>query len=314
MGSSGGSSTSKKVTTRYAGYIETQHKEFLQVAASRCAVAIGTNPYTTYIDTDPEEAFFGFGYTISSYASLYDMFGKNMAGMDIEQIWTKLFNRLDTTEVNANILAEIQLNKQVYEDEVVELSLNARELNTIGSSSFVIGKAQIEKERIFELATYGANVRFSLLDMLSKSMKDYVNWLNKLVVNYAIYMKAYYGARSSSDSANYTFAWKDALWELDVEDNMRSYLGALPNATQAILKQLRKRSFISKGFMVGQSVVTGAQIGSATGAPYGALIGAYVGWNIGLAQVMAEDGNSYWWTPFVIGPEASQYIAFGFRW
>lgn len=311
MGSSQKSDTSSKTCTRYAGYIEEQHKAFLQVAASNVASAMVDSPYKDYTETDADEAFFGLGYTISSYASLYDMFGKHMAGLDIEDIWTKMFARLDSEEVDTYIEENAQIDKESYTDQIANFCAEARKINAVCSSSFVIGRVQLEKERIKELAEKSAAIRFAMLDNIENSNKNYLNWQSKLISSYALYMKYYYMSKTSSDGANYNMAWKDELWELNVLDNMRSYLGALPHAVVAAIKKARKRSYISKLFSVGQSAVQGASIGSATGAPYGALIGAYTGWAIGLAQIMAEDGNQYWYTPFTTGPEFAQYLAFG---
>jgi hypothetical protein len=83
---SGGGGGDTETTVRYAGYIEDKHKDFLNVVAAQRANIIDDSPYAGFVDIDIDPAFFGTGYLISSFPSLYDMFGKFMAGLDIDTI------------------------------------------------------------------------------------------------------------------------------------------------------------------------------------------------------------------------------------
>jgi len=104
MGSSGSSSSTGPV--RYAPYIEDKHKAFLAVSEAAGIAARLTNPYENYVDLDFDDAFFGSGYVMASYPSLYDMFGKFMAGLDIDSLWDQVLSSVqDNDSVRAVTVA-----------------------------------------------------------------------------------------------------------------------------------------------------------------------------------------------------------------
>ena len=122
MGGGGGSSSSPYTWTeiRYAPYIEARHSDFLNSVYSARVGAISNSPFAAYTDIEVDNAFFGAGYTISSFPSLYDMYGKFMAGLDIEALWTQEYNdTIDSTVVNSLIAAEGDL----LDDEITTTSL-----------------------------------------------------------------------------------------------------------------------------------------------------------------------------------------------
>ena len=49
------------------------------------------SPYLDYEGIAIEAAFFSAGYTIASFPSLYDMYGKFMAGLDVDTLFSQIF-------------------------------------------------------------------------------------------------------------------------------------------------------------------------------------------------------------------------------
>ena len=78
MGGGGGSSSSPYTWSeiRYAPYVEARHYNFLNTVYSSRVAAINNSPFAAYTDIEVDNAFFGAGYTISSFPSLYDMYRK----------------------------------------------------------------------------------------------------------------------------------------------------------------------------------------------------------------------------------------------
>jgi len=69
----GGGGGDQKTEVRYADYVEKAHKDFLNVMKSKRNAVIDDSPYTGFTDISYEVGFFGAGYTIASFPSLYDM-------------------------------------------------------------------------------------------------------------------------------------------------------------------------------------------------------------------------------------------------
>ena len=69
--SSGGSSSEGRV--RYAEYVEDRHKELLGWESNSIKNLTDESPFGDYQDLDVGLGFFGAGYVLASFPSLYDM-------------------------------------------------------------------------------------------------------------------------------------------------------------------------------------------------------------------------------------------------
>ena len=122
MGSSGGGD--KQVTTRYAPYVERYHSSFLSTVQSKRNTILNNSPFADYIDIDVDNAFFGAGYLVSSFPSLYDMFGKFMAGLDIETLWGNLArDELNKSEADAAVAAEMKNVNEQADSKLAEFQI-----------------------------------------------------------------------------------------------------------------------------------------------------------------------------------------------
>ena len=121
-GMGGGKSEDQKIEVRYAPYIESNHETFLDTVASYRASTTGDSPFDGYTDIVIEAAFFGTGYTIASFPSLYDMYGKFMAGLDICDLYTDAFEDIiSTSEVNDLVSAEADMLDDDIDENVLPL-------------------------------------------------------------------------------------------------------------------------------------------------------------------------------------------------
>jgi len=82
-GGKGGGGGNSEQTIRYAGYIEKKHKAFLDEIVTRRTAAIDASPFANITPVAIDAAFLGVGFVIADFPSLYDMYGKFMAGLDI---------------------------------------------------------------------------------------------------------------------------------------------------------------------------------------------------------------------------------------
>ena len=285
----GGLNGDSETTTRYAPYIESGHHSFLNTMSDRTGAIAIDSPYSVYIDIIIDDAFFGAGYLISSFSSLYDMYGKFMAGLDIDNLFSTIFEKNMTHEEIDDLIQEnaIVLDKNVNTKILPGFQTNMRQINAVVSSSFVLGKAVIEDARVKAQARFSAEMKYRRLPGNQFEWKAYLNWNKEVITSYARTIKLYYSAKTDGDNANYSIAAKDSLWPFTVYEYERAAIGALQGSIIERAMQ-RERSDVSKALLITSYAVTGMQVGAAVGGPWGMVIGFVVGAIIGLAVVYLE--------------------------
>lgn len=281
--------SSSETTVRYAPYIESKHDSFLSAISDKTMAIAIVSPYSAYVDTTIDNAFFGAGYLISSFSSLYDMFGKFMAGLDIDDLFSVIFKNSMTHEETNDLIQKnaIELDKKVNTKILPSFYINMRSLNAVVSSSFVLGKAVIEDARIKVQAKFSAEAKYGRLSDSRFEWKAYLNWNKEVITSYAKTMKLYYSAKMDSGGANFDIAVKNSLWPFTVYEYERSALSALQGCIADRVARDLERSGLSKILLIASYTATGAQLGSYFG-PYGTLIGVVVGAVIGIAMIFLE--------------------------
>ena len=267
MGGGGGSAPAYTWSEiRYAGYIEARHSDFLLSVYSARIGAISNSPFVDYTDIEVDNAFFGAGYTISSFPSLYDMYGKFMAGLDIEALWTQEYNdTIDSSVINDLIAAEGALiDDEIETTSIPRLQTGMRDLNSVMSSSFVVGKSLIEDTRTKMIAKFSADLKYQLIPVAQSRWQTHLDWNKQVVSIYAEVMKLYFSAKTDIDEVNYAMAAKNILWPFTVLDFERAALGALQGATN------------SKTDVAGASTASRVLSGALSGAAMGAMVGGQI--------------------------------------
>lgn len=261
----GGSSGGGKTEIRYASYIEYKHYHFLQEVASSRESVTDDSPFAGYTDIEVDDAFFGAGYLISSFPSLYDMYGKFMAGLDIETLWDQIF---DST-VNSSVVEDLVGAESALMDDDIEttviprLQTGMRDINAVMGSSYVIGRAIVEDARVKSLAKYSAELKYRMIPVAESRWNTHLQWNQQVVSIYAELMKFYYTAKTDVTDINYSMAAKDKLWPFTVLDFERAALGALQGAMN------------EKKDVAGASTASRMISGALSGAAMGAMVGSY---------------------------------------
>ena len=286
MGSSSRGSGDQKVDKRYAPYIENKHQDFLDSTVAHRVI----DDAPGYATMEASDAFFGTGYVISNFPSLYDMFGKFMAGLDIEVLWRSAFNTtMNSPEITLDIAAQIDLaDEQIVKGDMADFQFNMRDKNATSTSSFIVGKAVLEDKRIKTFARISLDARTLLLSKVGQNLVAHLNWSKNAITTYADTMKSYFLWKMDVDEANYTFKTRTALWPFTSLDFERAALATLQSiASFSKTMEPRDRSTISKALLISSYAVSGAYIGSTFG-PWGTVIGTAIGFVIGLAAVFFE--------------------------
>lgn len=271
MGGGGGGGGDTETTIRYADYIEDKHSAFLDWIQASRITAEANNPFTGYVDIEYADSFFGAGYVISDFPSLYDMYGKFMAGLDVDTLYTQI---LDDSINNVAINNRVSQHAIELEDDIIQSAsprfvTGLRDINSVLSSSFVIGKAMLETARTKALSKYDAELRLAMLPVAASRWQTHLEWNKVVIREYAEIMKLYFSSAMDLDNHNYTMAAKAALWPFTLSEYERAALGALQGATN------------SKTDVAGASQTQKVIGGALTGAAAGALIGNAVAPGVG---------------------------------
>lgn len=279
-GGSGGGGGDSVTTMRYAPYIESRHASFLATVASYRASTTGDSPFTDYDDIVLDVGFFGTGYTIASFSSLYDMYGTYMSGVDLDVLYGAIFeDTVNASEIKNLVSAEAELLDDDIETNVLpRFQTGMRDLNAVMSSSFKIGGAVIEDARVKSLAKFSAELKYRMISVATDRWKTQLEWNRAAITTYAEIMKLYFSAKMDVEDFNYSMAAKNKLWPFTVLEYERAALGALEGAATTT-SDVAGSSKMAKA-------ISGALAGAAMGAmafPANPALGAVGGGFLGLA-------------------------------
>ena len=280
----GGNSSGGTTVVQYETHIVDHHSRLMNsTEIFYDAISPATeSPYTDYTDIDVDSAFFGTGYLVSSFPSLYDMYGKFMAGLDIGTLWYQDYtNVTNSSAIGDAVVAQGDLLSDDIEAEALpRFEAGMRDINAVMSSTFVVGRALLEEARLKKLAQYDAELRNSMVPVALEVWKTRALWNQNVVKTYAEIIKLFYSAKMDITEYNYSMAARNKLWPFTVTEYYRTVVGTLNGAQES-------RSD-TKGTSTAAKVIGGALSGAAAGAmvtggnPVGAVVGGVLGAAAGL--------------------------------
>lgn len=232
---SGGSSTTSDATIRYAPYIEAKHEAFLVEAQARRIELIDDSPFSGYSDIEVDDVFFGIGYVMSSYPSMYDMFGKFMAGLDVDALYAQILeDSVNAPEINDLVAAESALlDDELETTQLPRLKLGYRNTNSVMSSSYLVAKSNLEAVKLKAVSRFSGELKYNMLTVAADRWKSHLTWNQSVIEQYSKIMHLYFSAKMDIDGFNYGMAEKDKLWPFTVLSFEGSCLGALQGATSS---------------------------------------------------------------------------------
>jgi len=275
MGGSGSTTTN---IVRYAPYLESRHITYLDKVNASVNLAMVASPYAAYTAVDFDDALYGAGYAIGSFPSLYDMYGKFMAGLDIEVLFDEAFEEtINGTVVSNAISQEASILEDDMENNILpRFKEGMRDINSVMSSTFIVGQAQLEAERLKAISRFSADLRAKLLPIVTERWKAHLNWNSDVVQMYAQIAKFAISVKLDTDNQNLEMAAKDVLWPFNALQYQTAALGTLSGATNT--------SSDTAGGSKTQRVIGSSLTGAASGAMIGAQIGSgggFIGAGIG---------------------------------
>lgn len=270
MGSGGGGSSGDQTNTiRYAPYVESKHQAFLNAMATKRGAVIDESPFSTFTDFDIDTAYLGSGILISSYSSVFGTFETFMKNVDIDQLFIDTLDSTLTNEAVKNAVAAEGklLSDDLETDALPRFMAGARDINAVMSSTFVMGKSNLEAKRLKLLSKFSTRLKISLIPFAQDRWSKTLNWKANIAQVYSALMNAYLSSSYDADKYNYEMKAKDSLWPFTVLEYERAALGALQGAKT------------ENSSVAGSSVSDTAKVvgGAASGAVGGAYIGAQIG-------------------------------------
>lgn len=282
-GGGGGGDTTN--TIRYAPYIENIHSMFLNNTHAIVEKVRANNPYTFFKEVNVDAGFFGTGYVLASFPALFDLYGKFVAGLDIEALWDEMLSAsVDSPQANALVAAESALLDDELESAILPKYMTGmRDLNAVMSSSFVVGKALLYDTKQKVVEKFSADLRWKLVSIAQDRWKAHLAWNSEAVSTYSRLFELYFNSKDNIGRLNFEGLAKKALWPLDVLDYERANLGALTGATKGVSSSSSGGSGGSKAASVAGGALGGAAMGASVAGPWGALAGGVIG---GLASLL----------------------------
>lgn len=285
----GGSEGPTDNTVRFAPYLENAHGELLNDNGSDTAdlslidalnAAFGGSPFGSAPTLNPDDAFFGSGYSVTSFPSLYDMFGRFMAGLDLHVLWEQTYNGIITSAPLGTLIASHaeRLDDDVEQRVIPRFEAGMRNIGAIHSTAFAMGRALIEETRIREFNNFVAKLELGAFETSIRMWQAHLDWNKNVTVIYSEMIRLYYGTRQGASEHNAAMDAKHVTFDLDLFEYARAMLGALSGSPAAVGPGDKgKSSPLASGIAGG---VAGAAAGSSFG-PWGAAIGGVIGFAAG---------------------------------
>lgn len=267
----GDGSQKQEHTVRYAPYLEAAHQDMLTTVGG--AAAAVTSPLGGYGGLDFDDLF-GGGTDLTAYPSLYDMYGKFMAGLDVEVLYDQIFEDV----INGTVVSEaISQEASRLSDEVEIVALprmetGLRDINSIMSSSFIIAREQIEAERVKAIARFSAELKVKLMPIVADRWRGHLEWNKAVIESYTNVIRLYITAALDTDGHNIDVASRHALFPFNAYQYWIAAVGTLNGATNTTAE--------AAGISKTQKAIGGAMTGAAAGAmfgPWGAAAGGVIG-------------------------------------
>lgn len=288
-------------TVRFAPYLEAAHSKLLDHQGSDDPVisfidafnaTVGQSPYGSYEAIDIDEGYFGIRtddpsltYEMKNYPSLWDMFGKFMAGLDVHDLWGQIYEDVvQGPEIENAVVAQSTLLQDDIDTKVMPKFLaGMRDINSVQATTFVIGKAIIQGAHVKAVNKFSSQIRISAIDISNAQWANHLKWDESVIKSYSEMFKLYYATKMDMDKVNLDYPASDALWDINLFENARGILGAMTGG--AATTSGNKPSQASKsigGALMGAAggAMIGAEMGTIFGLPgmaTGALIGGLLG-------------------------------------
>ncbi len=282
-GGGGGGGGDSQTTYRFAPYLEDAHTALINYGWNYATPggSLFMSPYANYTVPNPDDGFFGTGYVLASFPSLYDMFGKFVAGLDVEALFSQVYSDTATNPITNDLIAAHSSNLQDDIDQVAwpRIAAGMRDIGSVMSSSFITARTQIQTQKAKTVTDFAARVKTHAMDIAVQRWGRHLEWNNHTIEQYTKMIQLYFAAKSDYINTKSEIDSRNLLWPFTVLEHQRVIIGTLNGAGGAAVKGDSKVGKAIGGIMGGAAMgamVAGASEG-AIGGPLGIAAGAVLG-------------------------------------
>ena len=274
MGSKGGGSSES--TVRWAPYVEAAHIELIENYQTYRTWALVpdpikglynwdysggliSSPFRDFVPLDIEDIFFGTGLDVSSIDPIYDKYDQLITQLDLNASFNAIFaDTVNGTVIDNLVSAQAtKLSDDLEQVAYPRFECGLRDINSVISTSFTMGRAVMEQGRTKALAAYDAELRYRLLPLVVERWKATIDW-NKLSFDeYVNTLKFYVTLKDELDSHTMEIRSKNSLWVFTILEYERGAAAALagPQTATNEVKGASKGQQIAGGVMMGLSAL-----------------------------------------------------------
>lgn len=240
--SSGGGDVPDVVTTitRYATYVEEAHQAMMWTAYNYREYLWDLTPFAALSVANPTDAFFMAGHVIEDYPTVYDMYGKFMAGLDVEVLW----NQIHTDAAYGLVINEAHnADSDIMEDEldeqIAELFAQAQTINAVMSSSFLIAEANMRSKKIYAMAKHLADLRIRFSELAQRRWEAHLDWNSRTTEVFLKVNELFFNLQTRYLQDKATIDTSNLLWPFTLLDHERSIVACMQGAMTSETKGLK---------------------------------------------------------------------------
>jgi hypothetical protein len=283
-GAGGGSSGDSTTFTRYASYIEENHQRDIGLSRTIKDDILYESPYDDYGNLSFDSAIYGVGNTMRNFFSLHEQFRTLVGGINLDDLWDDTIVKVTGTDT-VNDLVEAHsdlLDEEIEEKSLPRFNAGMRDINSVMSSTFVIGRSIIERGKVKAVSEYAAKLKFNLFSVSMSIFSEKLRWNKDAYMMYSDIVKISSAIKIDELKINYEFLVKHKLWPFTVLKNDMAIVGALNGAMNQVTHNDARTDTDSsiKGAVGG--ALSGAAAGFMTGNPIMGAIGGAAGLLSGL--------------------------------
>jgi hypothetical protein len=236
----GGGKSGGDTTVRYAPYLEHAHGALitLSLAEEKRLMGMGTTPWDGLSYVGVDDAFFSVGYNILDYPSLWDMFGKFVAGLDIETLYNQIYNDMVNGAVtNAVIDAQnVYLQDDIDSVAIPKINAGLRDINAWLSDSAIDAKALIQSQKLKTLSKFSADIKMRAMELALQRWSKHLEWNYRVPDQYKAMNQLYWSSKLDVTNAVGELNSKVLLWNFTIMDHHRQNISALNGAAASSIK------------------------------------------------------------------------------
>ncbi len=265
-------------TTRYPDYLESKHQTLLDYTQAEVLEGVATkSPAYGRTDIEIDDLFFDVGSVIGNFPSLFDIYGKFLAGLDISVLFDQiLYDTTNGIPLTSLVEKKVSLINTEVDNSIVRFNSGVDNINSIMNSIYIDGINLINESKDKTIDRYKTEVKYKLLPIAINRWSTHLSWNKNVVGQYSNIVKLYYNLKLDVINTNLDMNIQDKLWPLDLYEFERSVLGLLTGAGSSSTSGKKGGSASDLEKFVG-----GALSGAATGFGVGNWVGAIVGGVIG---------------------------------